>query len=111
MPDKPLTLAEARQAIEAIMDRIPQKALPKISRVEPATDKYGPCVWFDARSHGFHIGSGKKNGEPHPIDWHRSTAITDLFDREAALRYEAKWWEDLAELAAAFAPESVEVSA
>lgn len=111
MSDRPLTLAQAREAIEAIMERVPDKALPKISKVEPARDGYGPCVWFNARSHGFYIGSGKRDGKPHPVDWHRRTAITDLFDREAAQRYEAKWWQDLADLAAAFAPESAEATA
>lgn len=84
-----MKLHEARAAIAAIVEAIPDGELPKPSKVEGA-DTERPCVWFG--SHGFHVGSGKRGGEPHPVDWHRSTAIQDLFDREAAQRYERDWW-------------------
>ena len=81
------TAAQARIAIAAILASSPDKSLPK-PRMEKREER--DIAWFGGR--GFHIGSGTRNGEPHPVD-HRGHGIQALLDREAAHRIELKHWE------------------
>lgn len=55
-----MTIKEAQAAIAAILDSIPDAALPKFDKVETREDGR-PIVWWGATGH--HLGSATRNGQ------------------------------------------------
>jgi len=91
-----MNLHEARKAIAAILEQIPESELPEPTRREDFShEKYGTCYWFG--SHGYYVGScrdGKGNAIPSSF---REDGLFDLFDREKMERLERAYWAEKAE--------------
>lgn len=84
MTETAMSYNEARDAILAILDRVPTHALPE-GRIEHYNGK--TILWFGG--HGRHLGSARRGDERDPSIYHRDAAAT-------ALELEAVYRADLA---------------
>lgn len=90
--DTPLTLAEAHEAISAILARIPDHLLPqpRIEKGDRFDSKYGDTHWFGG--HGYYVGSCRDGkGDPIPNNFRR-TATSYAFEQESMQRREDEHW-------------------
>lgn len=80
-----MNLPEARVAIEAILDSIPDHALPEARIDRRGNDpvaQFGGTGWF--------LGTAKRGNELMP-SIHRTHAIEDLFYRETVTRIDTQY--------------------
>lgn len=80
----------ARQAIEAILDAIPDSELPEFERVEMRGDDM-PCVWFGGT--GRHLGSAKRGGQRDPSVY-RQDASWKAIEMEMTYRADRRLFEN-----------------
>jgi hypothetical protein len=83
-----MNMQEARVAIEAILDAIPDHALP-----EARIDRRGKDAVAQFGGLGYFLGTAKRGGELDPTI-HRSHGIDDLFNRETVARIDAQYVAD-----------------
>ena len=62
-----MNIKQARAAIEAILEAIPDSELPKFDKVEHRDGTV--IVWWG--SQGSHLGTAKSNGERDPLTYRR----------------------------------------
>jgi len=92
---EPITLIEARKAIETILAGLPDSALPLPDRIEEDERGKGPIAWFGG--HGYHLTSATRGADrtPNP-EGYRSSASWDALVGEACTRMSAKAYADKA---------------
>ena len=61
-----MNISEARAAIEAILEAIPDDDLPEFDRVEIEADNR-VCVWWGG--HGHVLGTAKRDGKRRPLNY------------------------------------------
>lgn len=64
-----MNITEARAAIEAILEAIPDEELPEFDRVEERAEDGRLVVWWGGR--GAHLGTAKSDGERDPLVYRR----------------------------------------
>lgn len=90
-----MNIKEARKAIAAILDSIPDSALPVPDKVEQDGD-YGPIVWWGG--HGHHIASTRNGkGEPNP-EGYRNSATWQPIEMEMVYRASKAYFANGGEL-------------
>jgi len=67
-----MNISQARAAIEAILDAIPDSALPKFDKVEYREDGL-PTVWFGGS--GAHLGSARSGQTREPMIYRRRASM------------------------------------
>lgn len=82
-----MNIKEARAAIEAILDAIPDSELPKFDKIEP-DEKYGAVAWWGG--HGYHLGSAKRNGKRDPENYRRGASWSAI-EQEMVYRADLKY--------------------
>ena len=90
-----MNIREARTAIEAILESIPDSELPQFDKIEQ-DEEYGPTVWWS--SHGYHIASTRDaNGQPNPWGY-RSSGAWHAIEQEMVARASARYFAEGGEL-------------
>ena len=77
-----MDIKQARAAIEAILEAIPDSELPDFDKVEHRDDAV--IVWWGGQ--GSHLGSAKSNGERDPLIYRRRGSWDAI---EAEMTYRA----------------------
>lgn len=85
-----MNVKQARAAIEAILDAVPDSALPKFDKVEVRDDGQ-TVVWWG--SHGYHLGSATRNGVRNPENY-RDRASWEAIEHEAVRRADRRFLEN-----------------
>lgn len=85
-----MDIKTARAAIEAILESIPDDALPSFDRVE-AGDDDRVTVWWGGTGHI--LGSAKSNGERDPLNYRRH-ASWDAIEGEMTYRADRRFLEN-----------------
>ena len=85
-----MNINQARAAIEAILEAIPDNELPDFDRVEIDTDGM-PTVWWGG--HGRCLGTAKSNGKRDPLIY-RHSASWDAIQLEMTHRADRRLLEN-----------------